>query len=67
MKTVIAVWEGRSSSWFSSCWDGLRGVLSGWIEMNFDDDVEVSDQSLGDSSRNRKDSHAKVVFRMWIR
>ena len=23
---------------------GLRGVLSGWIEMNFDDDVEGSNQ-----------------------
>ena len=83
MEIVIAVWDGRSSSLFSSCWDGLRGVLSGWIEMNFDDDVEGSNQSLGDSSRNqrkivvrgiiivlghthRKDSHAKVDFRMWI-
>ena len=28
-------------------WDGvdfLRGVPSGWVEMNFDDDVEGSDQ-----------------------
>ena len=25
--------------------DFLRGVLSGWVEMNFDDDVEGSDQS----------------------
>ena len=33
---------------------GLRGVLSGWIEMNFEDDVEGSDQSLGDSGRNQR-------------
>ena len=33
----------------------LRGVLSGWIEMNFDDDVEGSDQSLGDSGRNQRE------------
>ena len=51
----MAVWDGCSSSWFPSCWDGLRGVLNGWIEMNFDDDVEGSDQSLGDSSHNQRE------------
>ena len=52
---LLAVWDGRSSSWFSSCWDSLRGVLSGWIEMNFDEDDEGSDQSLGDSGRNQRE------------
>ena len=49
---------GWSFGLFSSCWDGMNflgGVLSGWIEMNFDDDVEGSDQSLGDSSRNQRE------------
>ena len=55
----MVVWDGRSSSRFSSCWDGLRGVLSGWIEMNFDDDVEGSDQSLGNNGRNQR----KIVVR----
>ena len=58
MENVLAAWDGRSGSWFSSCWDGMNflgGVLSGWIEMNFDDDVEGSDQSLGDSSRNQRE------------
>ena len=48
MEIVLAVWDGRSGSWFSSwCaeWLGWSGrVLSGWVEMNFDDDVEGSDQ-----------------------
>ena len=38
---------------------GLRGVLSGWIEMNFDDVVEGSDQSLRGSGRNQR----KIVVR----
>ena len=51
--------------------DLLRGVLSGWVEMNFDDDVEESSdrslrksgQSLSDSGRsqrndrNQRESH----------
>ena len=50
----------------------LRGVLSGWVELNFDDDVEgiKSGQSLGNSGRNqRKDrsqrnNHRPVVIRI---
>ena len=49
MEIVLAAWDGLSGSWFSSCWD----------EMNFDDDVEGSDQSLGDSGRNQR----KIVVR----
>ena len=39
----------------------LRVVLSGWVELSFDDDVEgiKSGQSLGDSSRNQRKDHSK--------
>ena len=49
----------------------LRGVLSGWVELNFNDDVEgiKSGQSLGNSGNQRKDrskrdNHRPVVIRI---
>ena len=46
----------------------LRVVLSGWVELSFDDDVEgiKSGQSLGDSSRNqRKDRSQRIIIVPW--